>query len=169
MRRWILNILCATFLVLFLFLLGSWFRSYLPRNSRIELERGRITIVFWERAAVVNSPILEPYNPADTSFIGSELIRRSMRKESEFQWLGFSSTSGKMYGTIKYHFLSIPFWFLLLLTAVVTALLFRARRRHRLRHKLGHCVQCGYDLRESKDTCPECGSPIPAASATLAQ
>ncbi len=166
MRRWILNILCASFLVLFLFLLGTWFRSYLPRNSRIELERGRITIVFWERAAVVNNPIMEPYDPAATSFIGSELIRRNMSKESDLQWLGFSSTSGKMFGTIKYHFLSIPFWFLLLLTAIATALLFRARRRLSRRSKLGHCLSCGYDLRESKDKCPECGTAVTAAPVT---
>ena len=55
----------------------------------------------------------------------------------------------------------VPLW----MPTVVFGVLFLSCRplpfhRRRKRKKLGLCVKCGYDLRASKDRCPECGEAI---------
>ncbi len=57
------------------------------------------------------------------------------------------------------YFLELPLW----IPTLVFGSLFCACRpltfhRRRKRKKLGLCVKCGYDLRASKDRCPECGT-----------
>jgi hypothetical protein len=64
-------------------------------------------------------------------------------------------------------FLQVPFWQLALLLSppplwLTTRGILRWRAVRR-RAKTGRCKQCGYDLRASKDRCPECGTPIPPA------
>ena len=56
--------------------------------------------------------------------------------------------------------LVIPLWMPTLLCVIATGFLcIPPIRQHcrRKRKKLGLCVKCGYDLRGSKDRCPECG------------
>ena len=59
----------------------------------------------------------------------------------------------------------------LLLFSALPAVVYTRRfyRWYRARDLIaqGRCVQCGYDLRASKDRCPECGTPV-AATATKA-
>ena len=45
-------------------------------------------------------------------------------------------------------------------TAILLAGYFPLRRSHQrqARWRAGLCPECGYDLRESKERCPECGS-----------
>ena len=52
---------------------------------------------------------------------------------------------------------TVPFWLLLTLVAIPTAILWHRDRRT---VKPGCCRQCGYDLRASKKTCPECGAVV---------
>ena len=62
--------------------------------------------------------------------------------------------------------LSIPYWALLVVFAIVPTWWLLAYRRRRLAIlRRGHCPICDYDLRASKERCPECGTPIAPANA----
>ena len=53
----------------------------------------------------------------------------------------------------------LPLWMVTgSFAAMACSLYFLPRRTRRKRKKLGLCLHCGYDLRGSKDKCPECGT-----------
>ena len=58
-----------------------------------------------------------------------------------------------------------PLWPLITLAVIPTAILWHRDRRTA---KPGHCVKCGYDLRASKDRCPECGEEFDSELITTA-
>jgi hypothetical protein len=69
------------------------------------------------------------------------------------------------FGASKWHIvLGVPSWLLvvvLLAPSAVRGWTVRARRR---RGAGGLCIHCGYDLRATRDRCPECGT-VPARAA----
>ena len=59
--------------------------------------------------------------------------------------------------------LVIPHWVLILVAAPLAAIwLYRLRDWWLHRHGPGHCMNCGYDLRASHNSCPECGASVRA-------
>ena len=63
------------------------------------------------------------------------------------------------------HELTVSWWLLAALTAVLPALwLWRYRRDRRVRSNgMPHCAKCDYNLTgNASGICPECGTPIPA-------
>ncbi len=69
-------------------------------------------------------------------------------------------------GTLKLAIARIPFWFLLLLTAVPTAWLWHRDRR---RIPPGCCLRCGYDLTgNTSGVCSECGNKFRKATGEIA-
>jgi hypothetical protein len=58
----------------------------------------------------------------------------------------------------------LPYWLLLAMLMPPLAYWFKlARRRRRLalRRAIGQCINCGYDLRATPQSCPECGALAP--------
>jgi hypothetical protein len=52
----------------------------------------------------------------------------------------------------------VPSWFLVLLLLMPAVLAIRRVGRTRARRVRGLCAACGYDLRETPERCPECGT-----------
>ena len=69
-----------------------------------------------------------------------------------------------------FRYLTVPYWLLAAVFALLPAVWVRRRRRRALvRYRLerGLCGGCGYDLRSSTGRCPECGAPAPAQDVSL--
>ena len=60
----------------------------------------------------------------------------------------------------KANIVTIPLWAPTLLFAILLVYQLLPVHRRRKRKKLGLCLKCGYDLRASKDRCPECGTAM---------
>ena len=82
--------------------------------------------------------------PASNSLGGTDYSRRV---------LGFGS-GVQLNGGL---FVNVPYWSLMLLTALPALMVIRSELRRR-RFRAGGCPVCGYDLRASPDRCPECGA-----------
>lgn len=54
----------------------------------------------------------------------------------------------------------LPHWLLVLVCAVLPMVWVAQQVRVRTAQRMGRCIHCGYDLRASKDRCPECGRLI---------
>ena len=72
-------------------------------------------------------------------------------RRGPIRWLPSVSTSLYQRWVVA---IFVPYWCLLLLIGTSTAVLWERDRRL----PRGYCQHCGYDLRGSKDICPECGT-----------
>ncbi len=72
-----------------------------------------------------------------------------------FQWSNSTLTRGGI--TLRTKAVTFPHWLLVLLFSTPLWVAGTRVYRRRKRKKLGLCLKCGYELRASKDRCPECG------------
>ena len=72
---------------------------------------------------------------------------------------------GFYYYNQRFLCVSVPHWSLAVTFATIGGLMLRSQRP--AKRRAGYCTTCGYDLRASKDRCPECGTaaepPVSAA------
>jgi hypothetical protein len=93
--------------------------------------------------------------------VGSERVATDLR-------FGLSRyPSRARYWEIQYHHrpggalrVGIPFWLPLLFTIVPPLWWLLGKAQKLGRRRDGLCRECGYDLRASRERCPECGTPI---------
>lgn len=81
---------------------------------------------------------------------------------------GYAADPGAAEGVPLHWELDVPVGYVIVVLLILPGewmwLLQRDRRRMR-RERLGVCVRCGYDLRASKERCPECGTAIAGSEA----
>ena len=163
MRRWLFNIISVLSVLLFIATATLWLRSYHKNHETFEPLMGfatserRYTAHAVEGAFQVSARENRrwPDDPAPGDYLEEEHTFYSYR--DSFAW----STDNIPYRVCT---ISAAFKHLLFLSSIVPLCWIAVtgwswQRRHR-RRKNGLCASCGYDLRASRDRCPECGTPI---------
>ena len=73
--------------------------------------------------------------------------------------LGFASRSKGLTVPFTPAYRRVPLWFVTALAGVLPATRVLSLALARVRVRRGLCAGCGYDLRETLERCPECGTP----------
>ena len=170
MRNRLFTILSALSLLPVVAACVLWVRSYRVTDMwawlRLDLDAGRAT----EFRARSERGRLHFIGLSSTVAPGFYADPADLKRLKDMQGLSHSSRradyGGAGYGGADYgrqQLSRLPHWVLLPPLAVLPALWARRRRTDRHRSKGGLCLCCGYDVRASKERCPECGTPIQTA------
>lgn len=180
MLRWTLTILTGVSLGLFAVTLIGWINNdfAIERWGSDKTSRWTYAVGFFEGRLIASKFVDVNRSPNVDGFDGLDITRGrrnwgpsleefaddvSQEATISVSVLGFHVYFGidRRFGT-RYRIVAIPLWFVAVLTGAFP--LWRMlgayrRRRAQQRGRSGLCVHCGYDLRSSGDTCPECGTP----------
>ena len=155
-----------------MFSVGLWAVSYFwivryDQDSQIILGNGFIQFIrtgsteFWEvlRQQGTLPPLSEEQRAAHELHLEAMYPYWTVMGFRTFDFYrGLPKFSGSSAGSVKPWSVLIPLWIPTLLLSVPFVFPLVRRLRRRKRKKLGLCVKCGYDLRGSKERCPECGT-----------
>ena len=178
MRRIALNIASIASLLVCLAVCVVWVRSYFvtdafvriqPRGLDHRIESGGGALAWMEfdwrniDRMFYEAPefgVWQYVAEEPTSSFSSLLDTDAGTRARWFSFAGFAVAAGDPINMEPSRAVSVPHWFISLVLAVGPLL--EMRRRLRRRNPAGHCRRCGYDLRETPDRCPECGTVPPA-------
>lgn len=166
MRRRLFNLAAAVSLLLCLAIIGQWIRSYwftdawmwdtLTSRRSIATIGGAICYIrseetkgqmrFMDKPGFYSTPTIVPVGgtpiPPDWTFAGFKATHVVVGS-----WRGFT--------------FAVPFWPVVVLTAVAALGLLSGHSGHRRRSQEPVCNRCGYNLTGNiSGICPECGTPV---------
>jgi hypothetical protein len=169
MLRSIIHLASALSLVACVGTIAGWARSYVlldrvswgdaSHTNRVYASRG--LPCFARRTLRPNEP--RPRCSHDTAARQDliVLITGGSSPAGHYYGLGFGDAdAGSCYS--EGSAILFPFWILCSVTAILPA--FVTARRFGSKIMPGFCSNCGYDLRATKDRCPECGTPVLAGT-----
>jgi hypothetical protein len=174
MPRRLPTFLAAVSLLLCCVAVYKWARSYLPPDAHVHSFDGRLVLVFTDGEA--------------TKQFNDRYVDRTDRLYSGVTWLWRMLRAGRdpvhftgtppapryaaALGVERFEhaatvsrpdwvIFTVPYAYVAAAAAAGPILWLGARLARRRRFGRGQCGNCGYDLRESSDRCPECGTPVP--------
>jgi predicted RNA-binding Zn-ribbon protein involved in translation (DUF1610 family) len=172
MRRRLFNLLAAVSLVLCAASVLVWVASYrFELCLRYSWRLGETSALSYEGGAgdgqfrVVRTRT--PYPRNEWGWQGVAYRKSQPWKAPWFREFRFLSVTRELKPGYEAASAFIPCWFAGALFAILPTrgawLMYLVRMRNQL-IKAGRCTVCNYDLRASKDRCPECGTAIGAAA-----
>lgn len=183
MRRLLFTILSALSLLLCGINAGEWVRSYFTADAvayggqwtaaEISFVNGRLHFWQWTSDDPAMMPRVLPPGLSCTT---------SVRSRAYSLPGGTITASFHLSGTTCLHhrlktppfnntiwYVHVPCWQVALGTALLPSLWVGVWYRRRRIRQPGLCSVCGYDLRASKERCPECGTPVSTTTSTEAE
>ncbi len=183
LARHLLTILSALSLLLFIWICVLWVRNFFLADSVIcrttdrvltyDAQRNLIRLMYYEDIEVDESPgwTCGTYPaPNTTRGLWQELSAFGSYPYARF---GFGFTKDQTDQDFRWkiggrpmHALYFPHWLPAVLASILPTLRAIPMLRRRRRVKAGRCANCNYDLRESPERCPECGSASHSTNAS---
>jgi hypothetical protein len=117
-------------------------------------------VMEWSSAVLIDAP---PRAGPLLSTAGRITSWHADGKVIEWSWFGFELTAGPYtdgFSVWRVVAVAIPCWFAVVVLAAWPGHCLILMTRERWRKRSGLCAGCGYDLRASKERCPECGTPF---------